>query len=506
MPSPPTRSGTPSLQSAQSAFSWQFEEAESQAKARTQAKAASASAQSARSATSWELDPAAAQPQAKAAPASAQSARSASSWELDPAAAQPQAKAAPASEQSAVSWELEGPAAAQPQAKAAPAAEQLADSWKLEGPAAPQPQAKAAPASEKSVVSWLFDGPAAAQAPASAEPQAKTAPAQTQIWSRQLATQSDIAGYALQLDRTAEQFYIGSSVPTESEFEVAQGPRDRARVAIDAASQEEAEFACMAARPLPPPALPPPPLPPPALPPPALPPAASQEAVAATGAALPSPPQALSDQPPATPPLAPLQPQHTPVTSDALAALPTQDPWERFAKQQALRPCLDVVDEVVTMDASDGGEAAVRPVEPPTPGAGPAGQISTIRHMAARAIRNITVGMADEEILATWGRIAVPQPQALQPPAQEPPARQPPAQQPPAQPAPSQEPPAPQATWGGYCKADWDAWRQQWSGGWREDVWAAEETQSEGAEPTGMFRAWRRDDVASVMVEETWGI
>ena len=39
------------------------------------------------------------------------------------------------------------------------------------------------------------------------------------------------------------------------------------------------------------------------------------------------------------------------------------------------------------------------------PGVGPAGQISFCRRMAANAIRQITVGMNDEEILNTWGRI-----------------------------------------------------------------------------------------------------
>ena len=39
------------------------------------------------------------------------------------------------------------------------------------------------------------------------------------------------------------------------------------------------------------------------------------------------------------------------------------------------------------------------------PGVGPAGQISFCRRMAANAIRQITVGMNDEEILHTWGRL-----------------------------------------------------------------------------------------------------
>ena len=39
------------------------------------------------------------------------------------------------------------------------------------------------------------------------------------------------------------------------------------------------------------------------------------------------------------------------------------------------------------------------------PGVGPAGQIDFCRRMAANAIRQITVGMGDEEILHTWGRL-----------------------------------------------------------------------------------------------------
>ena len=185
---------------------------------------------------------------------------------------------------------------------------------------------------------------------------------------RPLDTQSDISGYVVS-QHAPSQYWLGTEGDPEED---SPGPRTRARLAIEAADQENAELAEMALQ--------------------------AEVARAATGAVHP-------EQPPA------------PVTSEALASLPAEDAMARVAQLPSAPP--PPQEEDVAPDGADDVPSVVRP------GAGPAGQIYFVRRMAANAIRQITMGMGDEEILNSWGRLphepevrrhAAVQPQAPQAP------------------------------------------------------------------------------------------
>ena len=197
---------------------------------------------------------------------------------------------------------------------------------------------------------------------------------------------------------------------------------------------------------------------------------------------LPAQPPALTQQPPAqqlpAQPSAPIQ-QPPALQAEALASVPPVNALDLFRERGAvdrLAP-MDVIwpDEVV----SDGDEVPMRHQDL-APGQGPAGQIETVVRMAGNAVRDITLGMSNLELLCTLGRVGSQQPpaqqlRAQQPPAQQLPAQQPPAQQPPAQQLPAQQPPAQQppaqqipaqqiparsapASWNGYTQAEWNEW------------------------------------------------
>ena len=165
---------------------------------------------------------------------------------------------------------------------------------------------------------------------------------------RPLDTQSDISGCVVS-QHAPSQYWMGTECDPEEDV---PGPRTKARAAIEAADQEKAELAEMALQ--------------------------IEAARAATGAVHP-------EQPPA------------PVTSEALASLPAEDAMARVAQLPSAPP--PPQEEDVAPDGADDVPSVVRP------GAGPAGQIDFCRRMAASTIRQITLGMGDEEILHSWGRL-----------------------------------------------------------------------------------------------------
>ena len=158
-----------------------------------------------------------------------------------------------------------------------------------------------------------------------------------------------------------------------------------------------------------------------------------------------------------------------PVTCEALAALAEEDPRTRIRQLPAAAP---PPREDVT---------PVGPDEPPAvgqPGVGPAEKIDFMRRLAADGIRQITMGMNDEEILRTWGLV----PQAPQATgarraatgAAEAIGVAVAAEQPQA---PAWQPRGTGGRWTGWTAEEWKAWRES-QAEWQN--WLAEQDRRRG--------------------------